>query len=117
MRLLRRGDLVLVDFTPAREGEANFVRPAVVVTHNTANLHSPVVVVVPLTSNVERVYPFELLLPLERTGLDRDSKAQPQLVRHVTTGRLRRTLGQLPDDLLIELDRRLASHLGLQAPS
>ena len=113
MPLLRRGDILLIDFAPAQSGEADNTRPAVVVTNNIANEKSPAIVVVPLTSNTERVYPFELLLPVERSGLDQHSKAQAQFVRHVSKARIRRYLSHLPADLMLELDSRLRGHLGL----
>ena len=111
--LIRRGDILLVDFAPAQPGEADNTRPAVVVTNNIANLNSPAIVVVPITSNTERLYPFELLLPVERCGLDQESKAQTQFVRHVSKARIRRRLSHLPGDLMNELDERLRGHLGL----
>ena len=111
--LLRRGDVVLVDFSPARAAEANYTRPAVVVTNNQANAFAPVVMVVPLTSNLTKVYPVQLFLPLARSGLDRDSKAQVELMRHVTLERIQKTLSQLPPDLMKELDARLRDHLAL----
>jgi mRNA interferase MazF len=111
--ILRRADIVLTDFSPARSDEANFVRPAVIITNNKANAVSPVVVVVPLTSNVDRIYPHELLLPNNRTNLDRDSKAQANLIRHVNVNRIVKRLGFVPDDLMLELDSRIREHLGL----
>lgn len=108
-----RGDILLVDFSPAQAGEANFVRPAIVVTNDMANEYSPVLIVVPITSNLDRLYPFELALPAEHTGLDRDSKAQVQLIRHVGKARVRKTISHLPADLMIELENRLRVHLGL----
>lgn len=36
------------------------------------------VTVVPVTSNVARVYPFQVLLEAQLTGLARDSKAQAE---------------------------------------
>lgn len=110
---LRRGDILLVDFDPGRPGEAAKVRPAILVTNDIANALSPVVVVVPLTSNVIRVYPFELFLPAQETGLDRDSKAQVQLLRHIHRRRILRGLGSLPPHLMKALDARLREHLGL----
>lgn len=112
-RLIRRADILLIDFAPALAGEANYTRPAVVMTNNIANAESPAIVVIPLTSNVERVYPFEVLIPLERSGLDRDSKAQTQFIRHVSTARIRKALGYLPGDLMAELEGRLKVHLAL----
>jgi len=108
-----RGDILLVNFAPAHPGEADHTRPAIVITNDVANEHSPALVVIPVTSNVERVYPFELLLPASRTGLDLDSKAQVQFIRHISKARIRRSLGHLPSDLLERLDEQVRGHLGL----
>jgi mRNA interferase MazF len=110
---LRRGHIVLADFSPARPGEADFVRPAIVVTNDVANARAPVAVVVPLSSNLERVYPFQVLLVSEQTGLDRDSKAQIELLRHISKERVTRILGVIPDLLMREVDQRLREHLAL----
>jgi mRNA interferase MazF len=71
------------------------------------------VVVIPLTSNLDRVYPFELELPNQRTGLNKDSKAQIHLIRHVNVDRLKQALGFVPHDLMRDLDGRLRLHLAL----
>ena len=89
---MRRGEIRLVDFNPARGSEANKVRPAVVVSNDDSNnaverLGRGVVTVVPLTSNVRRVYPYQVLLGAAETGLRVDSKAQAELVRSVATER------------------------------
>jgi mRNA interferase MazF len=111
--LFWRGDIVLADFTPAKAGEANYIRPAVIITNNQANALAPVIVVVPLTSNVERIYPMQLFIASERSGLDRDSKAQVELLRHISVERVRKVLSHLPDDLMRELDQRIREHLAL----
>ena len=113
--LLRRGDIVLTDFTPARSAEANYVRPAIVVSNNNVNAFAPAVTVVPLTSNVDAIYASQVLLPLQRTGLDRDSKAQIELLRHINLGRISKTLGVMPPDLMRGVDQRLREHLALKA--
>lgn len=108
-----RGDILFVDFEPARENEANKVRPAILVTNDQANQYGTSIMVVPLTSNVRRVYPFQLLLPAEHTGLREDSKAQVELTRSVSRSRLGQRVGQLSETLLKQLDGRLKLHLGL----
>lgn len=110
---IRRGDILLIDFAPAQPGEADNTRPAIVITNDLANEYSPAIVVIPVTSNTERVYPFELLLPASRSGLDHDSKAQAQFIRHVSKARIRRSLSHLPANLMTELDERVRGHLGL----
>ncbi|CAM3421568.1 mRNA interferase [Deinococcus saxicola] len=111
--LIRRGDIFLVNFSPARNNEANFTRPAVVVTNNASNAQNVVITVVPLTSNIEWVYSFQLLLPNERTELDADSKAQVEQIRSVALSRVLRRLGHVPEDLMRELDGRIRLHLAL----
>jgi mRNA interferase MazF len=115
---MRRGEIVSVTFDPARGSEAAKTRPAVVVSNDAANataarLGRGVVTVVPVTSNVERVYPFQVLLPASQTGLSRDSKAQAEQVRSVAIERVGQRLGQLPAALITELDRALRLHLSL----
>ena len=74
-----RGEIRLVDLDPARPAEANKRRPAVIVSNDRANataarLGRGVVTVVTITSNVSRVYPFQVALPADPgcdlTGLD-----------------------------------------------
>src|SRR5665213_4151289 len=87
-RLMRRGEVRLVDLDPVRGAEANKRRPAVIVSNDGANstaqrLGRGVVTVVPASSNTERVYPFQVLLRASETGFERDSKAQAEQVRSV----------------------------------
>jgi len=115
--VLRRGAVVLVSFDPATGSEAAKVRPAVIVSNNTANAAAAraagVVTVVPLSSNVERVYPFQVLLPAAATGLSRDSKAQAEQLRSVSVSRIQGPAGWLTTDLMRELDDAVRLHLAL----
>ncbi len=69
--------------------------------------------VVPVTSNVDRVYPFQVLLDAPSTGLTRDSKAQAEQVRSIAVERIGERLGVLSPDLLGALDEALRLHLAL----
>ena len=111
--LIRRGDILLTHFGPARAGEPDFKRPAVVITNNVANAKADALTVVPLTSNLNTVYDFQLLLPTERTGLNLDSKAQTELMTCIAVSRIGKRLGQVPEELMTELDARIRLHLAL----
>jgi mRNA interferase MazF len=115
---MRRGEVRMVDLDPARGAEANKLRPAVIVSNDAANgtaarLGRGVVTVVPVTSSVERVYPFQVLLPAGAGGLPRDSKAQAEQVRSIAAERIGEQLGRLPDGLMASLDEALRLHLAL----
>lgn len=115
---MRRGEIRLVDLDPARGSEADKRRPAVLVSNDGANataerLGRGVVTVVPVTSNVARVYPFQVLLPAKESGLSRTSKAQAEQVRSISVDRVGRQVGRLSPALVEELDDALRLHLDL----
>lgn len=115
---MRRGEVRLVDFGPARGAEAAKRRPAVIVSNDQANITAErlgrgVLTVVPLTSNVERVYPFQVLLPAGTAGLPRDSKGQAEQVRSVALPRIGELLGSAPAAIMASLDQALRLHLAL----
>lgn len=115
---MRRGDIHLVDFEPAMGSEADKRRPAVIVSNDASNsvvarLGRGLLTVVPVTSNVARVYPFQVLLPAARTGLAHDSKAQAEQIRSVSIERVGERIGLVPYSLLHALDESLRIHLDL----
>ena len=59
MASIRRGDIFLVNFDPTVGAEAKKTRPALVVSNDVNNAHSPIVSISPITSNVKRVYKFK----------------------------------------------------------
>jgi mRNA interferase MazF len=115
---MRRGEIRWVDLDPVRGTEANNRRPAVIVSNDGANatasrLGRGVVTVVPVTSNTQRVYPFQVLLAADATGLPKDSKAQAEQVRSVAVERIGALVGSLSGPDLFALDEALRLHLAL----
>jgi mRNA interferase MazF len=115
---MQRSEIWQVDFDPVRGSEANKRRPAVIVSNDRANataarLGRGVVTVVPVTSNVTRIYPFQVLLPAATTGLAVDSKAQAEQIRSVASQRLQRRVGRVSADELAQLDNAMRLHLEL----
>jgi mRNA interferase MazF len=116
--MMRRGDIHSVDLDPARGSEANKRRPAIIVSNEAANatarrLGRGVVTVVPVTSRIDRIYPFQVLLRAVETGIDRDSKAQAEQVRSVAVERVGARLGVVPDAIMLQVDEALRLHLDL----
>jgi mRNA interferase MazF len=108
----------MVDFEPTRGTEANKRRPAIIVSNDSANgaaarLGHGVLTVVPVTSNVKRVYPFQVLLPSGAGGLPHESKAQAEQIRSVDVDRVGALLGNLPPQLMSLLEDALRLHLVL----
>lgn len=119
---MRRGEIWLTDLEPIRGAEANRRRPAVIVSNDQANrraaeLSRGVVTVVPVTSNVARILPFQVLLPAGDAGLLVPSKIQAEQVRSVEVSRLVTPIGRVAPSQLAELEDALRLHLSLGAPA
>lgn len=115
---MRRGEIRVVDFNPGRGSEAKKRRPAVIVSNDGANavaarLGRGVITVLPITSNVRRIYPFQVLLPAAATGLRQDSKAQAEQVRSIAVERLGGPIGLVPGAIMLQVDEALRLHLAL----
>ncbi len=113
-----RGEIWQVDLDPARGSEANKKRPAVIVSNDRANaiatqLGRGVVTVVPVNSNTDKVFPFQVLLSASATGLQVDSKAQAEQVRSPAAQRLLHRIGRVSPSDLSDIDEALRLHLAL----
>ena len=115
---MRRGEIRVVHLDPVVGAEAARTRPAVIVSNDGANtvaarLGRGVVTIVPVTSNTERIHPFQVLLTTDDTGLGRDSKAQAEQIRSVSVGRIGKLVGVVPVDIMDRLDEAIRLHLAL----
>jgi mRNA interferase MazF len=115
---MRRGEIRWVDLDPVRGAESSKRRPGVIVSNDGANatasrLGRGVVTVVPVTSNTERIHPFQVLLSSASTGLPRDSKAQAEQIRSVAVERIGARVGSVAGADLSALDEALRLHLAL----
>ena len=66
-----------------------------------------------ITTNVRRVYPFQVRLPARSCGLPHESKAQAEQVRGIAIERLHSLVGRVPPRILSAIDDALRLHLAL----
>jgi len=102
---------VTVNLDPVLGSEVGKRRPAIVLQNELANRSSPTVTVIPVSSKVGSVYPFQVRLAAGEGGLPRESKALCEQIRTVSRERIGERLGRLPQERLEELRAALDRHL------
>jgi mRNA interferase MazF len=103
-----------VNLNPTIGSEVNKVRPVLIVSNDINNKYSETISIAPITSNITRIYPFEVLLPSNISGLPKDSKVQCHQVRTISKTRIvGKTLCELDDKMMALISAALKLHLGL----
>lgn len=111
---MRRGEIWMADLTPTRGAEITKRRPVLIVSNDANNRASGTVTVLPITSNVAKVYPFEIFLAAKDGGLPKDSKIQAQQIRTIAKERITgNAFGKLDRNKAKEVETAIRLHLGL----
>jgi mRNA interferase MazF len=113
MALIKRGDIFLVNFDPTIGAEAKKTRPALVVSNDINNAYSPIISIAPITSNVTKVYSFEVEISPGLSNLKIRSKIMVNQTRAVDKIRLIKKIGQLPAQVMKDVNRALKLHYDL----
>ena len=105
----KRGDVYWVAFDPAIGGEIQKTRPAVVLSNDFANQALNRVIVVPITSNVQRLYPGEARISVD--GEER--KAMADQITTASKLRLKGKLGKVSVDDIHLIEAAILLQLGI----
>lgn len=105
-----RGEVWWVEFDPAIGSIIRKTRPAIIVSNNAANRHMTRVQVIPLSSNVERIYPSETVVTLA----GQKSKAMADQLMTADKKRLKKLLGNLSQADMRAVDTMMKIQLGIE---
>jgi mRNA interferase MazF len=106
---MRKGEVWWVDFDPSIGGEIQKMRPAVIVSNDVANARLNRVQVVPLTTNVERVFPGEAIVRFR----DEARKAMANQIMTAAKERFGRRIGDLNRAEMVRIESAILVQLGL----
>jgi mRNA interferase MazF len=111
-----RGDVFSARLDPTKGSEQAGTRPVVVISRDSINANSPVVVIVPITdaAKVKRLYPSHAELPKGTGGLKVDSVAKAEQIRAIQISRFVGYCGRLDRDLLARIEDAVKITLALR---
>jgi mRNA interferase MazF len=110
---IKRGSVWLVSLEPVIGREIGKTRPAIIISNDLNNKYAETVTVIPITSSVSKVYPFEVFLSKGTANLPKDSKVKCNQIRTVDKRRLVKQIGVLFQDKIKEIEKALLIHLGM----
>lgn len=106
----RRGEVWWVSFDPSVGGEIQKTRPAIVLSNNSANTALNRVIVIPITSQITKIYPGEALVNLN--GEQR--KAMADQIMTASKQRLKGRLGSLSRSDITAVENALLLQLAIR---
>ncbi|EEF5709813.1 type II toxin-antitoxin system PemK/MazF family toxin [Salmonella enterica] len=102
-----RGEVWWVEFDPSVGSEIRKTRPAVILSNDAANRNLARVVVVPMTSNTDRIYPGEAVV----TVGSQSSKAMADQIMSADKSRLKSRIDVLSKNDILAVEKAVKVHL------
>ena len=111
---VKRGDIFYADLSPVVGSEQGGMRPVLIIQNDTGNKHSPTVIAAAITSQTGKArLPTHIGIPGGSVGLSKDSIVLLEQIRTIDKQRLKECMGEIPHEVLRQVDHALEISFGL----
>ncbi|MDR3492014.1 MAG: type II toxin-antitoxin system PemK/MazF family toxin [Gammaproteobacteria bacterium] len=109
---MKRGEIYYANLDPTVGSEIKKKRPVLIISNNANNRMATTITVLPITSKITHIYPFEVALSAKISGLKKDSKIQCQQIRTISKLRINSSaIGIVTQAVLHHVQAALELHL------
>lgn len=109
----KRAEIWLVSLESVKGNEIGKTRPAMIISNNKNNEYASTITLIPITTSISKLYPFEVMISSIDSGLKQDSKIKCNQVRTVDKIRLIKRIGRAPQELMIKVEEAILIHLDI----
>lgn len=114
--MIKRGDLYYADLNPVVGSEQGGIRPVVVLQNDIGNKYSPTIIAAATTSKLDKAkLPTHIDLPQTVGCLPKHSVILLEQIRTIDKSRIKDKIGQLPPNIIDQLNDALLISLGFLA--
>jgi mRNA interferase MazF len=113
-KIIKRGEIYWVDWSPGRGSEQTGKRPALIIQNDIGNTFSPTTIVAAITTASIKDYPFVVSISKKASGLPQDAKVNLSAILTIDKSSLGEKCGQLPRFEMLKVDKAIRSSLDLQ---
>ncbi len=111
---IKRGDVYYADLSPVIGSEQGGVRPVLVVQNDVGNRYSPTVIVVAITSQIQKAkLPTHVEISANEYGFEKTSVILLEQIRTIDKQRLKEKITHLDKELMGKVNEALKISLGV----
>lgn len=116
-RVIKRGDIWLVDLEPVLHRELHKKRPALIISNNVVAQETPHVIIIPTSSQVPKPVRIEMVPVGEKEGLKKPSILLPIFIKSIDQRRLIKRVGKVSQGKLKEVEEAIRVVLDFDSQS
>ena len=115
LQQIKRGEIYWANLNPTIGAEIKKTRPVLVVSNDINNKYSPLVTILPISSNVKNLYPYEVLVEKGAAGLKNASVIKANQIKTIDKKRINgQLIGFIDNSRIMEqVDKAIKIHLHL----
>lgn len=111
---MKKGEIYWTNLNPTIGSEISKNRPAVLVSNDINNEYADTITVLPVTSNIQKIYPYEVFLKAGEGNLENDSKVKANQIRTIDKRRLSEKIGKVSKAKMQEIEKAILIHLDIK---